>query len=408
MKFTIGGGLVGIVISVVLLAIAVGSLIVAFQRETTGIKARYDISQDDRNSQFNDPATALDIDDNSTGFISPGLGSGDHDNDGLTNEEERELGTDPFNPDTDGDGVADGVEILLGTDPNDPRDGGTTRPPVDDPTPSTSSGNLNVKKLIKQVRESGSQEYGGFAEVSVGSSAHFKIEAELENTGGGTLIVVLKDILPSGLSFGSGSLNDNPLSAGWFAQEHTYTIGSGNTISINISFSATPTSPGSYTNRVNVYNKFNRNQGGNASATVIAKAVSGPGSGSLAIKIIDKTVKADEESAYQDSITTSVGEILDFKINLTLQNESSETKNVILTDDMPVKLRYIPNSGNGVELFTKGYINIEVAPGIQTYEYTFSATVVSGSESTAINVAKVYEAKFAPNGAIDRTTITIL
>ena len=75
---------------------------------------------------------------------------------------------------------------------------------------------------------------------------------------------------------------------------------------------------------------------------------------------------------------------------------------------MPTKLRYIPNSGNGVELFTKGYINIEVEPGIQAYEYTFSATVVSGSESTAINVAKVYEAKFAPNGAIDRTTITIL
>ncbi|WP_010095216.1 hypothetical protein [Ornithinibacillus scapharcae] len=35
----------------------------------------------------------------------------DSDNDGLTDEEERQLGTDPFNPDTDGDGVTDFDEV---------------------------------------------------------------------------------------------------------------------------------------------------------------------------------------------------------------------------------------------------------------------------------------------------------
>jgi gliding motility-associated-like protein len=46
----------------------------------------------------------------------------DCDGDGLTNEEEEALGTDPSNPDTDGDGVPDGVEVANGTNPLDPCD----------------------------------------------------------------------------------------------------------------------------------------------------------------------------------------------------------------------------------------------------------------------------------------------
>lgn len=41
----------------------------------------------------------------------------DSDNDGLTNRQEYELGTDPGNADTDGDGIADGTELTLGYDP---------------------------------------------------------------------------------------------------------------------------------------------------------------------------------------------------------------------------------------------------------------------------------------------------
>lgn len=41
----------------------------------------------------------------------------DYDSDGLTNTEERLLGTDPFNPDTDGDGIPDGWEVAHGLDP---------------------------------------------------------------------------------------------------------------------------------------------------------------------------------------------------------------------------------------------------------------------------------------------------
>jgi outer membrane protein OmpA-like peptidoglycan-associated protein len=47
------------------------------------------------------------------GFIfSFGGGSRDNDHDGLTNKEEKEINTDPNNPDTDGDGLTDGEEVL--------------------------------------------------------------------------------------------------------------------------------------------------------------------------------------------------------------------------------------------------------------------------------------------------------
>ena len=56
---------------------------------------------------------------------------GDADGDGLPDEQEIELGTDPANPDTDGDGASDGAEVAAGTDPRDPgsRPGG---PAADD------------------------------------------------------------------------------------------------------------------------------------------------------------------------------------------------------------------------------------------------------------------------------------
>ena len=48
------------------------------------------------------------------GFATAGC---DSDEDGLTNAEEKELGTDPKNADSDGDGLNDGDEKGFGTDP---------------------------------------------------------------------------------------------------------------------------------------------------------------------------------------------------------------------------------------------------------------------------------------------------
>ncbi|MDO8617899.1 MAG: calcium-binding protein [Candidatus Uhrbacteria bacterium] len=41
----------------------------------------------------------------------------DSDQDGLTDEQELKLGTDPHNPDTDGDGYPDGEEVQKGYNP---------------------------------------------------------------------------------------------------------------------------------------------------------------------------------------------------------------------------------------------------------------------------------------------------
>jgi len=48
----------------------------------------------------------------------------DSDRDGLTDEQEEILGTDPDDPDTDDDGLWDGVEVLHGLDPKDENDAG--------------------------------------------------------------------------------------------------------------------------------------------------------------------------------------------------------------------------------------------------------------------------------------------
>ena len=58
----------------------------------------------------------------------PDTGPADSDHDGLPDNVERMLGTDPHNADTDGDGWPDGVEVLAGTNPRDPN----SHPPATD------------------------------------------------------------------------------------------------------------------------------------------------------------------------------------------------------------------------------------------------------------------------------------
>ena len=65
----------------------------------------------------NDPVRAADL----NAILDAQLGTRDSDGDGLTDEEETTLGTDPLDPDTDGDGLNDGDEVNThSTDPLDP------------------------------------------------------------------------------------------------------------------------------------------------------------------------------------------------------------------------------------------------------------------------------------------------
>ena len=55
-----------------------------------------------------------------TGATTTTFSPADSDGDGLTNEQEGEIGSDPDDPDSDDDGLIDGEEVFLGTDPTDP------------------------------------------------------------------------------------------------------------------------------------------------------------------------------------------------------------------------------------------------------------------------------------------------
>ena len=50
-------------------------------------------------------------------YLSGKYGLGDSDGDGLPDWKEREIGTDPYDPDTNGDGIPDGIEYAMGLDP---------------------------------------------------------------------------------------------------------------------------------------------------------------------------------------------------------------------------------------------------------------------------------------------------
>lgn len=67
-------------------------------------------------------------------WVAPGGPQGDADSDGLSNLQESDAGTNPFEEDTDGDGWADEVEVNDGSDPRDPasrpRLSRIARPPV--------------------------------------------------------------------------------------------------------------------------------------------------------------------------------------------------------------------------------------------------------------------------------------
>jgi gliding motility-associated-like protein len=83
------------------------------------------------------------------------LPSGDCDMDGLTNEEESTLGTDPNDPDTDGDTISDGQEVTDNTDPLDPCSslGGTP------PTGAACGGNITIGNTIISADNDGTNDF---------------------------------------------------------------------------------------------------------------------------------------------------------------------------------------------------------------------------------------------------------
>ncbi len=81
------------------------------------------------------PAEAFLVMEDTDGKARPKVIDGDSDGDGLTDDAERAIGTDPLNPDTDGDGLNDLEELGVGTDPLNPDTDGDLIPDGVDPHP---------------------------------------------------------------------------------------------------------------------------------------------------------------------------------------------------------------------------------------------------------------------------------
>lgn len=76
----------------------------------------------------------------------------DTDQDGLSDDEEKTMGTDPRNPDTDGDSYSDGSEVQSGYNPLKPSPGDKLIPDIEEPQEknSSDSGKTNMTKEMSQ------------------------------------------------------------------------------------------------------------------------------------------------------------------------------------------------------------------------------------------------------------------
>ena len=78
----------------------------------------------------------------------------DSDDDGLSDDEEEDLGTDPDDPDSDDDGINDGDEVDCGSDPLDPNSKCTTTPPSELPDTGVGS-NDDASKWLAPIAIAG-------------------------------------------------------------------------------------------------------------------------------------------------------------------------------------------------------------------------------------------------------------
>ncbi|SDF51209.1 Ig-like domain-containing protein [Cellulophaga baltica] len=134
----------------------------------------------------------------------------DCDSDGLTNAEEENLGTDPFDPDSDSDGITDGQEVLDTTDPLDACDSVGGTPPVDVAcdisiasdliTPDSNDGVFRIIN-IEAFPENTVEVFNRWGNKVYGTSAYNNSSNSFSGLSNGQAVIKANDYLPAGTYF---------------------------------------------------------------------------------------------------------------------------------------------------------------------------------------------------------------
>ncbi len=216
-----------VITSTVVGAIIIASVVYHYQRETTSIEDKYTNRSsaeidDTYHQSYLDSTLIIEDAYYSNNLVGSsevyhayyGLG-GDLDNDGLTNAQEYQYGTNPNKSDSDDDGISDKDEINDGTDPrspdtdgdgvidsqdtepNNPNIGGTSPPAILPPPADPETGRLIVRDFYKNVRNisQGDTEWSNYIDTKPNDILRFFIYIELENTSSISETATLYDIL---------------------------------------------------------------------------------------------------------------------------------------------------------------------------------------------------------------------
>jgi len=118
---------------------------------------------------------------------------------------------------------------------------------------------------------------------------------------------------------------------------------------------------------------------------------------------VDKTVKHQYDSFYQDAIVAEFNEVLNFNIKVDILNPYATS--IVIADELPTELE-ITDYGNTPSAIFEGtsYI-IDVEPGTHTFEYYFSAKVKSAAEAIE-NKVEAYNRFWIFDNDEDSTRIT--
>ncbi len=398
-------GTVGIVVLVAVLA-------ATFVRETSGIEERWGSrTAEERQTDLINPilvALAKDKENgtfqpNTTSHVTPRpTGASDHDGDGLSDDLEAILGTDPTNPDTDGDGVSDGIENTRGTNPNNPNEGGLA--PVKPTETTTTIQKLVINNLSKTALVGGKPVH--FVTVPVGSTIQFRIRMEAENLGGNHTLVI-EDKLPDVFRDFTGTIEINNSTATRLtpALLGRYVINvrpSDTNITVEINFSITTIGVGSWENVATAYepNQFN-----GLSDKVYVRVTLPENSydseqppANCTICNIFVLGRASADNVWSTQVFAETSDQIDFYLSIETTNLESDSKDFSVSDILPEGLEYVAGSG---KIFYDNHqtpekledtwlpsLNLKTTRATNRFEIYFSAKVKTGGPFSLTNESK--------------------